>query len=171
MHILFVCTGNICRSPIAERLTLAYASEKGLASLTASSAGTRAVIGHPIHHHAAQVLADLGGESEGFVARQLKPKLITDADLVLTMTVAHRDAALGAVPRYLNRTFTLYEASRLIFDFGATTIADLTELRPKLASSQIGDVQDPMGKSPEIFGQVGRTISSLLRPILRIRAS
>jgi protein-tyrosine phosphatase len=62
LHILFVCTGNICRSPSAERLATA-------AGASASSAGTRAVIGHPMHPESARVLRDLGGDPDGFVAR------------------------------------------------------------------------------------------------------
>ena len=53
-----VCTGNICRSPTAERLAAAYAVQNGNPDITASSAGTRAVIGHPIHPDAAVVLED-----------------------------------------------------------------------------------------------------------------
>ena len=56
MHVLFVCTGNICRSPTAERLAVAYAARHGIADFTSSSAGTHAVIGHPIHPDAAAVL-------------------------------------------------------------------------------------------------------------------
>ncbi len=59
MHVLFVCTGNICRSPTAERLAAGLSS---MADLRASSAGTRAVIAHPMHPDAAQALMDLGGE-------------------------------------------------------------------------------------------------------------
>ena len=46
MHVLVVCTGNICRLPTAERLLLARAAELGVASLTVGSAGTRAVVGY-----------------------------------------------------------------------------------------------------------------------------
>ena len=94
MHVLFVCTGNICRSPIAERLSKAYAARLGINDFTASSAGTRAVIGHGIHHDAEFALQNLGGEASNFTARQLKPKVAAAADLVLTMTRSHRDMVL-----------------------------------------------------------------------------
>jgi len=65
VHILFVCTGNICRSPTAERLAeTAWTAGPGdpAPGFRASSAGTRAVIGHPVHPEAARVLTDLGGD-------------------------------------------------------------------------------------------------------------
>lgn len=159
MRILFVCTGNICRSPTAERLAR-------LAGVEASSAGTRAVIGHPMHPEAARVLADLGGDPSEFVARQLKPQIAGDADLVLAMTAFHRDAVLEMAPRQLRRTFTLTEISALTGDFEPADVADLAGLRPHLRAEQVADVVDPIGQGPEVFDRVGLQIAELLRPVL-----
>ena len=98
MHILFVCTGNICRSPTGERLAAAYAAENGMPELWVSSAGTRAVIGHPVHRDAAVVLDALGGDTSGFAARQLTAKIASTADLIIAMTSAHRDIVLETAP-------------------------------------------------------------------------
>ncbi|MBM4497011.1 hypothetical protein GS426_20035 [Rhodococcus hoagii] len=62
---------------------------------------------------AAQVLSDLGGSPDGFVARQINPAVASSADLVLTMTEEHRDAVLKLSPRHLKRTFTLLEAAHI----------------------------------------------------------
>src|SRR3954468_20311151 len=70
LHVLFVCTGNICRSPTAERLALAYSAGSNFENFTASSAGTRAVTGHPIEPVAACVLEKLGGDASDFAARR-----------------------------------------------------------------------------------------------------
>lgn len=78
----FVCSGNICRSPIAERLFLARMDPDGPA--TASSAGTAGVTGAPMDARAARVLRDLGGDGEGHVARRLEPAMIAESDLILT---------------------------------------------------------------------------------------
>jgi protein-tyrosine-phosphatase len=86
MHILFDCTGNICRSPTAERLAATYAAHSGIPNFTASSAGTRAVIGHPIHSDAAAVLEKLGADVSDFSASQLKSEIAAAADLIITMT-------------------------------------------------------------------------------------
>jgi len=168
VHVLFVCTGNICRSPTGERLAAAYAARHGIADFTASSAGTRAVIGHPIHPDAAAVLHELGGDAFGFTARQLKPKFASAADLIITMTTAHRDVVLEAAPRKLQRTFTLTEASRLASMDGAESLADLAALRPHLTTNDVSDIPDPIGQSPEVFAAIGHQIADLLSPILEL---
>ncbi len=123
MHVLFVCTGNICRSPTAERLTCAFAAEHGL-GLNASNAGTRAVIGYGMEPTAAEVLRSMGGDPEEFRARQLSPAIVGDADLILTMTTRHRDRVLSESPQAMRRTFTLLEAGRLLtVPVGAHTVA------------------------------------------------
>ncbi|WP_175479732.1 hypothetical protein [Geodermatophilus siccatus] len=67
MRILFVCTGNVCRSPVAERLATAWTREKLLHSPEADivqidSAGMGATSGQPIDRHSAAALVDLGGD-------------------------------------------------------------------------------------------------------------
>jgi protein-tyrosine phosphatase len=168
MHVLFVCTGNICRSPTGERLAAAYAAQHGIADFTASSAGTRAVIGHAIHRDAAVVLEELGGDTSGFAARQLKSKIASSADLIIAMTSAHRDIVLEAAPRQLSRTFTLTEAARLASMDGAETLADLAALRRHLTANEKADIPDPIGQSPEVFAAVGSQIAELLPPILEL---
>ena len=98
VHVLFICTGNICRSPTAERLLRAYAAEGGH-EVTASSAGTHGLVGHPMDPTAATVLQQLGGESDGFVARRISARIAEDADIVLAMTARHRDEVLAIAPR------------------------------------------------------------------------
>jgi protein-tyrosine phosphatase len=168
LHVLFVCTGNICRSPTAERLAAAYATQLQIPNFRASSAGTRAVISHPIHNDAALVLEKLGGDASDFAARQLTSRIASDADLVLTMTKAHRDAVLELAPRQLHRTFTLSEAARLALECHAQTVADLAALRPHLAARDLSDIPDPIGQSAEFHAMVGSQIADLLPPILEL---
>ncbi|WP_431235697.1 low molecular weight phosphatase family protein [Mycolicibacterium psychrotolerans] len=166
--MLFVCTGNICRSPIAERLAVAYADQAQIPNFGASSAGIRAVVAHPIHRDAATTLEALGGDASNFAARQVKPNVLSGADLILTMTTAHRDAALEIAPQKLHRTFTLSEAARLASAHGATTVADLPVLRPQLTPQELFDIPDPIGQDPEVFASVGAQIAGLLPPILEL---
>jgi protein-tyrosine phosphatase len=168
VHVLFVCTGNICRSPTGERLAAVYAAQHGIPDFIASSAGTRAVIGHAIHRDAAAVLEKLGGDTSGFAARQLKSKIASSADLIIAMTSAHRDIVLEAAPRQLSRTFTLTEAATLSSMDGAETLADLASLRRQLTASDVADILDPIGQSPEVFAAVGSQIAELLPPILEL---
>ena len=168
VHVLFVCTGNICRSPTAERLAVAYAEQHGILDFTAFSAGTRAVIGHPIHPEAAHVLEQSGADASNFAARQLKPKIAAAADLIITMTSAHRDIVLEAAPRQLQRTFTLTEASHLAAMEDAKILADLAGLRPRLSANEKLDIPDPIGQSPEVFAVIGAQIADLLQPIMEL---
>lgn len=126
------------------------------------------MIAHPIHHEAATVLEAMGGDVSNFAARQLKPKILSEADLILTMTQAHRDAALEIAPQKLHRTFTLIEAAHLISAHGATSVADLPALRPQLTQQELLDIPDPIGKDAEVFASVGSQIAALLPPILEL---
>lgn len=166
LHILFVCTGNICRSPTAERLAKAYGAQLKIRDFTTASAGVRAVVGRPIHPYAALVLESLGGDASSFAARQLTPKIAASADLVLAMTKAHRDSVLERVPRLLHRTFTLSEVSWLATNGGASSVEGLAELRAQVPASDLTEVPDPMGQDPDVFQAVGSQIADLLLPIV-----
>lgn len=167
MHLLFVCTGNICRSPTAERLALAFADELGLPGLTAESAGTRAMVGYPMEPTAAMVLESLGGDPAGFAARRLTPEIANNADLVLTMTGRQREKVLAMAPAQMKKTFTLREAARLSEASGATTVAELAAARAALTSPGAEDVADPIGQDAETFLDVGSQVADLLGPVLR----
>ncbi|MFD6515267.1 low molecular weight phosphatase family protein [Rhodococcus sp. NPDC060176] len=166
MHVLFVCTGNICRSPTGERLARAYAAEARATGFTASSAGTRAMVGHPIEPTAARVLADLGGDPGDFQARRLTTALAADADLILTMTESHRDKVLAMAPTRLKRTFTLREAARLATLADAGSVDDLAAARPRFRATEPEDVTDPMGKEEKLFHEIGLQIADLVGPLL-----
>lgn len=171
MRILFVCTGNVCRSPTAERLTAAYAAANALAELTAHSAGTRAPVGRAMDPAAADVLTRLGGDPSGFAARRLTPDLARDADLILAMSAEHRTAVLLAAPQMLRRTFTLAEAARLRGLCDAATVADLADARARFPAAGPEDILDPVGRSAATFEAVGRQIAELLPPLLGLLPS
>lgn len=167
MHVLFVCTGNICRSPSAERLVDAFAKELGRDDITAASAGTHAQAGRAIEPTAAQVLAGLGGDPSGFAARLLTPEIIAGADLVLTMTEQHREKVLAMAPTFFAKTFTLKEAVRLSGASGATTISALAEARrDHLNTGAPEDISDPMSKSEDVFLAVGSEIAELVGTVV-----
>jgi len=168
LHVLFVCTGNICRSPTAERLAAGYGDQFQHTNWTASSAGTHAVISHPIHREAALVLEELGGDPHDFAARQLTPRIAAGADLILTMTRAHRDDVLSLAPQRLNRTFTLSEAARLASEFDAHDVVDLAALRSHVVADDSLDIADPIGMSADVFRTIGRRIAELLPPVVQL---
>ena len=174
MHLLFVCTGNICRSPTAERLVRAFAAEHGLSTLTASSAGTHAVSGSAMDPGREAVLRELGGAGTGFVAHQLSAADVRPADLVLTMTTRHRTKVLEQNPTALRRTFTLLEAARLLpLAAGPGTVVErLGAARAQHGSSTTDDVVDPYRRGEQAHHEAGTAIAQALLPLLdAIRAS
>ncbi|MBP2167491.1 protein tyrosine phosphatase [Erwiniaceae bacterium BAC15a-03b] len=85
--ILIVCVGNICRSPTAERLLKQYAPDKVI-----TSAGISAMVGHSADKRATEVASKHQLSLDGHIARQLKPELCHNSDLILVMERNHIDA-------------------------------------------------------------------------------
>ncbi|MDP5183816.1 hypothetical protein QOZ88_14345 [Blastococcus sp. BMG 814] len=182
LTVLLVCTGNICRSAMGEGLGRSYL--RGLLGDAASdvrlvSAGTRAVTGSPMHPRSALVISGFGGDPEGFVARQLEPGMVAEADLVLTLTRDHRRTVLELAPRALARTFTLREAAALLGALedrppegeGFTgrargLVAALAAARPGRRGDEGDDIADPIGRSLEGHEEVGQAVADALLPVL-----
>jgi protein-tyrosine phosphatase len=115
-RVLHVCTGNICRSPMAERLMRSGLENRlgaDAARFVVESAGTWGHSGSPMEPHAIITLAAYGIDGADFRARELVAEHVADADLVLTATREHRAAAVVLQPRAAARTFTLRELARL----------------------------------------------------------
>ncbi|WP_187264931.1 low molecular weight phosphatase family protein [Homoserinibacter sp. GY 40078] len=113
-RILVVCTGNVCRSPQAERFLRAGAEAMGAgADIEVSSAGLAALVGEPMTPQAAREAALRGVDPEGHVARQLGAEMLAEVDLVLTMDLAHRADVVRMAPRLSAQVFTLPEFARL----------------------------------------------------------
>lgn len=110
--ILAVCSGNICRSPLAEQLLRAGLS--GVDGVVVASAGTSAMVGEGMPSEARALSARFGAtDAAAHVARQLDEQLIHDADLVLGLAREHRRAVVELVPAATRRTFTLREFGHL----------------------------------------------------------
>jgi protein-tyrosine phosphatase len=92
VRVVFVCWGNICRSPIAERVARRKAEEAGLAGVEFTSAATSdEELGAPMDRRAAAVLRDRGYDPDGHVAHQVDAAEIAAADLVVAMEDLHVD--------------------------------------------------------------------------------
>jgi protein-tyrosine-phosphatase len=107
MRILFVCTGNTCRSPMAEKLFKKIAAEKGM-KVEAKSAGLFASVGSSASKHAAHILKQKG-ITEEHVSQMVTEDLLTWADLVVTMTESHKHTLIQQFPEFQEKVYTLKE--------------------------------------------------------------
>lgn len=109
-HVLLVCTGNTCRSPMAEGLLKQLWAQSGAGwDLLISSAGTGAIDGDRASEHAVTVMKGLGFDLSGHRSRSLRSDVISQADLILTMTGRHKQHLLMLRPDLGSRVFTLGE--------------------------------------------------------------
>lgn len=164
-----VCTGNICRSPMAERLLAAHAARFG-ADVDVRSAGVRAVVGNPAEPEAVTVMARRSIDLADHVARQITPGLLDGADLVLTMEGAHVVELVSSSPERFGRVFALREFVQRCGDVAPRRNGDTGEWLElvgagRSARSLIGrsniDVADPIGKSVGKFEQCADELDDL----------
>lgn len=123
MRILTVCTGNICRSPLAEHQLLQILDKD---KFEVASAGIHAVPGGTVPEPQLQIGLQYGvGTLSGHRAHQVTKDIIEAADLVLVMTLEHRREVVRLVPAASKYTFTVREFAHLA---NAVSEEDLVEL-------------------------------------------
>lgn len=137
--LLLVCSGNTCRSPMAEGIARQLlAQRRGVAEsdleaggLRVISAGLSAMPGSPANPHAVEALQKQGIDIGQHRARELSPQLVHEADVIYTMTAAHRQAIVDLVPSAADKTFTL---------------------------DPDGDVEDPLGSGADSYQRTAELI-------------
>lgn len=109
-RILIVCTGNICRSPMATGLLRQRLAEDGLdGDVMVYSVGTWGLDGEPASEHAVHVMAERGVDISDHRARTLQRYDVESADLILTMEERHRRSIFYAQPGMLRKVFLFSE--------------------------------------------------------------
>lgn len=182
--ILMVCTGNVCRSPLLERLVQPALDRRfGAGAVQVRSAGTLGLAGQPMDERAAAVLRSLGGDPAGFVARRLTEPMVASAALVLTATRDHRAQVSRMHPRAMKRTFTFRELAHILShlpdeelpgtDDPQERIAALARLatahrgRHRPASADDLDVTDPFRREDEVYDVMREQVQAAWPGVLR----
>lgn len=176
-QILCVCTGNICRSPAAERLLAARLGPE----VQVSSAGTYALVGQPMSPPMDQLVQSAGAESGGFAARRLTERMLQPVDLVLALTRAHRGDVVELWPKAVRRTFTLKEFARLVGEIDLASLPSggpgerlraavplASARRSQVLDPRLDDVVDPYRQPPGIYGEAYAGIEQAVSSIVRI---
>lgn len=177
--ILTVCSGNICRSPMAEQLLRAGLSSYSGVSVT--SAGTVGLVGEPMDARALNLAASFGvTDAADHVARELNEQQIRDADVVFAMSREHRRAIVQLHPRASRYTFTIREFARIAaeitdvdlaaaaslprddiagrFAVAVDAAASLRGMVTPLQNADDDDVVDPYRRPNDIYTRTGEQL-------------
>jgi glycine hydroxymethyltransferase len=144
--ILFICTGNVCRSPMAEALF--RHAVRGRGEFRVVSAGIGAMDGQPPTPHSVRAMRELGVDISGQRSRMLTGELVRAADIILGMTHGHVDTVALMYPKLAEKTFLLREFDETLEPYEK-------------------DISDPIGSPYEIYeecrDQIEQGIASLLK--------
>jgi protein-tyrosine phosphatase len=167
--VLFVCTGNICRSPTAEALARRELARYPGVPIQVSSAGSHALEGNPAASRSLLAASARGASLERHFARELTRRRVRAADLVLCMAAEHRPFVLSYDRSAANRTFVLATFARVVaqWDWLATSPAELVALAAEHAREQDGDdVVDPLGHPAEAYAACAERLDGLVTPVI-----
>jgi len=141
--LIFVCTGNTCRSPMAEGLLKHLLGPD--CGWEVSSAGVCAANGWPPSENAVAALREKGIDISHQRSKTLTPDLIETADLLVTMTCGHRNAILAVSPESDGKVF-------LLKSFGIAQCA--------------ADIYDPVGEALDVYRRVRDEIDAALPDLI-----
>lgn len=142
MNILFVCAGNTCRSPMAEAMMKKKVAERGLDYVSCTSAGTHVWPGDKASADTVSEMASRGIDLEGRPAQQLNADLVSQADVILTMTEGVSQAVWNLFPDATGKV---------------STLGDYVGVS--------GDVDDPYGCDELVYHSTAEQIDGLLNKL------
>lgn len=175
MLIMFVCTGNICRSPMGELLFGKYLSGT---TIRVTSAGTRGLQQHEIDRNSGRLMRSVGIESSGFRSRRLTKAMAEEADLILCFEKNQRKDIVTLAPNAVRYTFLVDDFANMcrycaqqglihgttIQERLMSAVSASTMIRPMIPAPK--DIEDPLGKPFIKFAEVGNELNRDLCTIL-----
>lgn len=184
--VLHVCMGNICRSPMAERLLALRVSQRAgdaaeeLVYSHSVGVGTWHV-GHKMDANAARELRSRGGSDAGMRARHIEREHVEMSDLILTATDEQYEYIAATFPEALPRTFTIRQfgliaadvkpdslpfsdgSPEAVYDRGVALVAEADRRRDEYPALSL---DDPWGESRATFTRIGDEIDTALAPLV-----
>ncbi|WP_291048138.1 low molecular weight phosphatase family protein [Herbiconiux sp.] len=186
VRLLTVCTGNICRSPLAELMLSAGLGD--IPEFVVASAGTMARDGDVMPEQAQALAVGFGVDPTTHKARYLTERIVSESDVVFAMSREHRSAVVSLVPSKLQKTFTIREFARL-----SSTLSD-ERIREAAASDALNerisavlrlvfaqkgvagpvgdpgldDVVDPYRRSDETYERSGAQLAPAAFEVVRV---
>ena len=169
IKVLVVCTGNICRSPMAQQMLQQLLHAAGLQDkFELVSAGTNPQLGSALHPQTAQSMQALGFEPQPHLPQHLTKEQIEASQLVLSATIEHRGQVAQLLPSANAKNFTLLEFARLSeflmtdefeSERKALSIAEKLQLANRLRgyappALQEESIVDPWGQDRDVFTEV-----------------
>lgn len=156
--ILFVCTGNTCRSSMAEGIMKSLLKNQ---DITIKSAGSHVFFSEYANKKAIDVMSEMGINIKNHLSQPLTEELIEEADLILTMTHCHTDSVVRKYAQAIEKTFTLKEYLALLLESkGLTEDPDY-----QLNIDQM-NIEDPYGQSINVYRKTARELKRVLEKIL-----
>lgn len=154
MNVLFVCTGNTCRSPIAEKILKKIAEDANI-EIDVKSTGIAAIEGHTASKNARTVMKEYGTEV-GHQTKRISKGLLLWADLVLTMTMHHKKILIEQEPRLSDKIHTLKEY-----------IASQSEIKNEQLLPSL-DVDDPFGGDLNRYRKTADEIEDSIKILIKM---